>query len=288
MTTPANVFLCGRNLLSEVQDSDITQSGGTALSTMPLANLKRSSRARVWRNNSDAVTDLIVSCRNTTSERVNFVHLSRHNLETAATWRVRMYTSYDASGAASYDTGDVAALDAATLGDLDWGVEALGGRIFNGFPRFSTAYFMENTATVINSIRVTITDTGNSSNYLEASSLYFGRGVELDHNWENLHGKWSEGTKLGRTDGGSILSDGAAVYRDIQLDLKWVTEADRAELMDLLRSAGMRRDWFVAGKPGVGGEEERDSTGIFRLSAMPNISTLFYSMYSSQLKFTEA
>lgn len=285
MTTPSKFFFCARNL---VDDSTITTTDPNPENQQqPLANMKLSSRARVWRPYNDNIQDLIFSFANTTSQRVNFAALYRHNFETAATWRVRLYTTYDASGAASYDSGDIAALSAATLGDLDFGVEPLGGRIFNGFPRFSVFYFMENTATVINSVRISISDNGNSANYIEVSRAYIGKGIELTHNWENVHCNWNEGSKHERTDGGSIQTDGVLGYRELQADLKWLAPTDRAEVMDGLRYAGMRRDWFLSAYPGVGGEVERDHTLIARVSSMPKLSTLFYDMYSSQLKFAE-
>lgn len=283
MTNPSRFFYCARNLADEA----VITGTVAAVSSLPLTNLQNSDRDFVWRSTNDNAQDLIFNLSNTTSQRINFVCLWRHNLETSATWRVRLYTSYDASGAAAYDSGDVAALDSATLGELDFGVDPLGGPAFNGMPRFSVVYFMENTATVINSVRITITDTGNSAGYVEASRVYFGRGTELTYNWENLHVNWQENTKQGRTDGASIYSDGSEGFRELQADLKWVHENDRAGLMDAMRYSGMRRDWFMSGKPGVGGEEERDQTMIARITKMPNLSTLFYSVYSSQLKAGE-
>jgi hypothetical protein len=265
MTTPTKFFICGRNLA----DSAAISATVAAVATLPLTHLQNSDRDFVWRSSSDAAVDLIFNLEGGLSDRINFCHLSRHNLETAATWRVQLYPTYDASGAASYDSGTVDAMDAATLSDLDWGVDPLGGQVFDGFPRFSTVYFMENTATVINSVRITITDTGNSDGYVEAARVYFGRGVEMGRGLATLDPQWDEGTKQKRTDGGSLSSDGAENFRKMALTVKNLTAAERAELMDVARYAGMRRDVFASAYPGAGGELQRDHEGIWRFTAMP-------------------
>lgn len=286
MTTPTKFFLCARNMADEAL---ITPSVA-AYASLPASNLRRSSRSRVWRSSSAASVDLLFTWSNTSnSERINFVSLSRYNLEPAATWRVRAYPTVDGSGAASYDSGTVAAYDAATLGSLDFGVAPLGSGAFDAFlgQMASVFYFIENTATVINSVRITITDTTNSAGYVEASRAYIGRGIELAYNPKTLRMRWNEDTQQERSDGGTLTSDGSLAFREIGADLEWVTAAQRAELMDMCRWAGMRKDWYISARPGVGGEEERDHQMICRATQMPEMSTLLYNTWSSQFKFAE-
>jgi uncharacterized protein (DUF2164 family) len=285
VTTPSNLFICGRNVI----DDGTLSTSVTPYATMPVNNLKRSSRARVWRSSSAASVDIVASLASTNSERVNFVCLSRHNLESAAQWQVQLYPTYDASGAALYDSGMVAAYSAGTLGDLDFGVEPLGAGVFDSFlgQKFSVAYFNQNIADVINSIRVTVNDPTNSYQYVEASRLFAGRGVELLYNWDTLKVRWNEDTKQDRSDGGTLQSDGSLSFREIEASLKWVDNSQRAYLLDLARLAGMRKDLFLSVRPGLGGEDERDHTMICRLTAMPDVDNLFFDVWSSAFKFGE-
>lgn len=274
MTTPVRFFICGRNLVDE---ANITGSA-SAVSTLPLSNLKLSSRARVWRSSSDAEQDLVFDFEPTTSVRVNFVAMLRHNLETNGTWKNQLFSDYTGGGGSPassllYAGTTDYAIDYATLGDLDFGVDDLGGGSYSGFlgQRNSVQYFMQNTASVVNSVRTTITDTGNSANYVEASRFYIGRGFELTHGASKIDLSWKEDTTQHRTDGGSLLSDGSLAWREMEIEAK-LTSAERAELMDMFRWAGMRKDLFVSGFPGVGGEKERDYMMMCRFKEMPRIS----------------
>jgi hypothetical protein len=80
------------------------------------------------------------------------------------------------------------------------------------------------------------------------------------------------------------MSDGADNIRVAEADLRIVSAADRAELMDIFRYAGMRRDLFVCGRPGAGGEVERDATFIARLTRMPGMPVLVTGDYLWQTK----
>lgn len=179
-----------------------------------------------------------------------------------------------------------------TLGSLDWGVAPLGstGQLdsFIG-QRYSVAYFLENTA-VVNSLKVTLVDTGNSAGYLEASRLYTGKGTEFAYNPSTLACKWNEHTAQERMDGGSLASDGASSFREMVADISWVNEADRSVLMDMYRFAGKRLDLFASARPGLGGnssEEERDHTGIWRFRDMDDLSTVMYQIWKARLQLTE-
>lgn len=181
------------------------------------------------------------------------------------------------------------AVDIYTLGDLDWGIAPLGSSVFDGFlgQKHSVAYFAENT-TAINSLKVTIRDPDNEQGYIEASRLYMGRGIELTYNPDTLSCKWDEDTKQDRSAGGSLMSDGAQPFRIMTADLGVVSNEQRGELMDMFRFAGKRLDVFASARPGVGGEEERDHTGIWRFQSLDDLSVLTYQLWKSRVQLTEA
>lgn len=276
-TKPSKFFICGRNVVDEVADADI-ECSESAVATLPLRHLKNSDRDFVWRSSSADDQDLVVSFEATLSARVNFVCLHRHNGETNAKWRSQLYSDYEGGASASptpllYDSGLDFMLDYDSFGDLDFGVEPLGGGSYSGFlgQRTSVHYFMENVSDVINSVRVSFNDSGNSAGYVQASRLYVGRGFELAHGAQKIDLSWREDTSHKRTDGGSLLSDGSLTWREMEVEAK-LTAAERSELMDMFRWAGMRRDLFVSGYPGVGGEKERDYMMLCRFKEMPRIT----------------
>lgn len=273
---PSKFFICGRNIVAELDDDEITCSE-SAVSTLPLRHLKNSDRDFVWRAANDNQMELIFGFESTLSARVNFVLMHRHNLETNGQWKNGLYSDYVGGGGSPASSLLLEhaleyAIDYATLGDLDFGNEPLGGGSYSGFlgQRTSVQYFMENTATV-NSVKSTLIDTGNSAGYLQASQFFIGEGIELTHGAHKIDLRWVEDTEHKRTDGGSILSDGSLTWREMDVDAK-LTAAERAEFMDMLRYSGMRKDVFVSAYPGVGGEKERDYMMICRFKEMPRIT----------------
>lgn len=285
MTVPSNFFICGRNM------ADYSALSATSeLSTLAATNLQVSRRARTWRSTSAAVQTIRLTWADYVSERLNFVMLNRHNLENAAVWRIKCYASYDWTGTPLYDSGDIEAYETTTLGDLDFGVVPLPGGGLDPFigQRYSVHYFLENES-VINSVEIIIDDTGNGYGYIEASRLFVGRGLELSHNPNTLSVKWNENTSQERMDGGSLMSDGTAQFRDMVADLGIINGYEQAgSIFDIYRFAGKRFDVFAAARPGVGGEEERDSTGIWRISQLESMEVVVNPLWKSRLQLTEA
>jgi hypothetical protein len=290
MTTPNRFFICGRNMADSPYGAFISGSSAPLSAQFPLSNMQRTSRARVYRT-SDTALEILLSFAGGVSSRLNFVHLSRFNFSAAATWEAYGYASYDATGAALANfNGNVPELvyDASTLGELDFGVEPLGASIFDGFKgqMHATRFFMENTD-VVNSVKIIVNDT-NPSGYNEIGRVYVGRGIELAYNPATLTIAWNEKTEQKRTEGATLLSDGSVPYRKMKAEIGWVNAAQRAELMDLMREAGMRHDLFVSARSEAGGEETRDTTGIYRLKSLPDLSTVFYNVWKTTLDLEES
>lgn len=267
-TKPTKFFLCGRNLF----DESTLSATVAAEDSLPLENMQSSLRERVWRCTTGGPVDIVISMAGT-SERLNFLKLHRHNFEPAADWRIRAYTSYDGTGVPLFDTGHDPAWDASTLGSLDFGVDPFGAGIFDSFlgQMYSLEYFLQNTD-VINSIKLSLDDNGNSAGFIQASRIYTGRGVELDLDIESAELSWQNDTALDRTDGGSIASDGSLSWRELSVAAK-ITKDQRAEIMDIWRFAGKTKDLFLSVFPGdEDAEKERDYTMLCRFKEMPRIS----------------
>lgn len=279
----ANLRLCVKNA---IEFATLTASPA-AQTSLPVTNLQIPARARVWRSTDDSVQTIYITWDGS-GYYLNFLSLWRHNLESGATWRVEIFPTADWSGAASYDSGTVDAYDFATLGDLDFGVDPLGSSIFDGFlgQLYSLLYF---TRVLALSVRITITGTGNSAGWVQASHLFAGDYTELAYNPASAALAWRDDTELERSDGGTPRGEGLVTYREIDFTIPWVSDTQRSTLMDMLRYAGKRKPVFASLYPAAGGEKERDYTLIGRLAEMPNVATdgARYNLHATQLRMTE-
>lgn len=257
----ANLRICVRNAIDEA-----TLSASPAMrSTLPPSNLQIPARARVARSTDASAAQEIKFTWNGAGCYLNFLILSRHNLEPGSTWRVRLYNTPDWTGAAVYDSGTLTAVDGATLGDLDFGVDLLGAGEFDAWlgQQFSVVYF---TRVLALSGIVTMTNIGNAYGYVEASRLFAGEYTELAYNPASIDFSWPDNTEQSRSAGGSSRSDGDINYRAISVDLVFIRAEERASVADMLRHAGRRRSIFLSVFPGAGGEKERDHSLIGRIA----------------------
>ena len=187
-----------------------------------------------------------------------------------------------------YDSGTVATYSAETLGSLDFGIDPLGSGVFDGFlgQKFSTVYF--NRVLALSGI-VTINDAGNSAGYVEASRLFGGEYTEFTYNPTGINLSWAEMTEQSRAEGGSLRSDGSIAFRELDINLEWVDKNQRAQLMDMFRYAGLRKDYFISVFPTAGAEKERDYTMLAKLTKMPKLeeASKVFDNYSTTLSFSE-
>lgn len=257
----AKLRLCVRNA---IDDATLTASPAMR-TTLPPSNLQIPARARVARSVDATAAQDIKFTWNGAGYDLNFLMLSRHNLEPGSTWRIRLYNTQDWSGTAIYDSGAITAVDGATLGALDFGVDQLGAGEFDAWlgQQFSIKYFP--TVRALSGI-VTLTNIGNAYGYVEASRLFAGNYTEFAYNPSTLDFAWADNTEQSRSAGGSARSDGDIVYRTLTADLTFIKAEERANVVDMLRYAGRRKDIFLAVFPEVGGEKERDHTLIGRFA----------------------
>ncbi len=281
---PTNLVICARNAID-----DATMSASPDMvSTLPPSNLQLPARGRVARSVNAASAQDIKFTWNGAGYYLNFVILSRHNLDPGATWRLRLYSTTDWTGDLVYDSGDLTAIDGLTLGELDFGVDLLGAGSFDSFlgQQFSVHYFTRLQA--LSGI-VTVTNTGNAYGYLEASRLYAGDYLELVVNPQTVEFAWEEDTDQSRSAGGSLRSDGKISYRTISAEVQFVDESQRSDLADQLRLAGRRKDVFLSVFPDRGGELERDYTMLAKyVGRLPRLKQIGgRTQLSMQLEFEE-
>lgn len=275
----------GMKMIAVNQGDVATMTASPAVvATLPVTNLQTQPRAAVMRTTSTA--DQQVKLTWPAAKLLSAVALVRHNLSSAATWRIQVYS--DAAWTTLiYDSGAVLAAPGKALGDLAWGLDPLGASVFTGWSyAFSSLYFAPVAA---QSVKITLSDTGNAAGYLEASRLFVGAHIEPQYTVSyGVKLGWKENTVTTRTDGGSLRSDPTLPYRTLSFNLDWIVESDRAVLLDALRQVGKRQDLWVTIFPGVGGAKERDYSMTAKVVNSPDLAHPSYGTYAAQFDLEES
>ena len=245
----ANVRLVTPNA---ADDASITVSPA-AVSTLPVTNLQDSTRSKVWRSTSLAQQTINGDFAAITA--ASAIGLFHHNLSATATIRCLLYSGAGQTGSTLYDS------TATAVGT------ASAGRHSMFWPGSSGAGS--------SSFRILVRDdlsspSDNEDGYIEASRLvigdYFEPGVNMS---KGMQLSWQESTRQYRTDGGTLRSDNFDPYRRWSFRLALLTEAEREELLEIIRVIGMRQDFVISGYPTTGGATERDFSGLVKITQMP-------------------
>ncbi len=265
-------------------DSATLTADPALVATLPVTNLQDASRARVARTTSTASQQIkgVWSA----AKIISACALVRHNLTSAATWRLQLYTAADWTGLA-YDSGAILACPPKALNDLEWGVEPLGASLFTGWAlAFSSMWF---TAVNARSFIVTLADAANPAGYMEASRLFIGRYLEPQYNYDwGIKLAWREDTTQERTEGGTLRSDGFDPYRRMSFRVANLSPSDRPKFQEWARRDGLRTDVFVSAYPGDGSALERDHGMAAKLVSSPEIDHRRLSIFASEYIVEEA
>tara|TARA_R110000803_G_scaffold208889_1_gene277941 strand:+ start:28 stop:861 length:834 start_codon:yes stop_codon:yes gene_type:complete len=262
-----------------------TLSASPALvSTLPVTNLQDPTRARIARTTSLAQQQILGNL--TSLQIVNSLVLWRHNLSATATWKLELFSGANQSGTTVYDSTSLA-VQLKSLGDLEWGVDALGATVFSDWSlAYSVLWF---DAVGAASFRLTLTDPNNTSAYMEASRLmlgrYFSPAVNADY---GLGLSWVDESTQIRTAGGTLRTDAGVVYRQIAFDLSALSESERPKFIEIMRLSGKRKDLFVSVFPEAGGEKERDYAFVAKITNNHDNVTINHGYYQDTITLEES
>lgn len=268
---------------NDADSATLTASPALA-ATLPVENLQETSRYKLARSTSTASQDIkgnwsidrLISC----------CTLWRHNLTSAATLRLILYSGANQTGTTMYDSGAVDAHPTKALGDLEPGYSALGESVFTGWDwAFSTLWF---TAVWARSFKLTLADAANPAGYFQAARLVLGRHFEPFYNMNyGVEMQWDEMTGQSRTDGGSLRSESAESFRRLKFDMARINDGERARLQEIIRTLGKRGDFFISAYPGANGAKERDHAMLAKLSATPPLIYAIFGYHAAQFQLEE-
>lgn len=265
--------------------SDLATLSASPALALPASNLQTQARGQIMRTTGLATQQILGDFDQ--ARICSAIALVRHNLTSAATWRLELFAGAGQTGGTVYDSGTLTALPGYGWGEFRWGVDAWGGSIFLGWGQaFSNLWFAPVPAL---SFRLTISDPANPVGYLQASRLVLGAYFEPLRNLSyGVDVSWQENSRQTRTDGGSLRTDGRVAYRRWQLSLDFLRPDERAVVLDVFRRIGLRADLFISCYPEQGGAQERDHAGLVKLTRMPGMRRSSLEMYASALTLEES
>lgn len=273
-----------RIVTSNVSDS-ATLSSGDFAATLPVGNLQLEGRARVART-TNATGTKTVNGDLAAAAVVGACVLYNHNLTSAATWRLRLWSGVGQTGTLMHDSGTVGALPALGWGEFGWGAVPWGASVFYGWGAAFSVLWIP--AVGARSFRVEITDAANPAGYLQAKRLlvgpYFEPAVNVSY---GLQLYWEDNSTQRRTQGGSLRTDARVRFRRLKGELDHLTTAERAVAVETLHQVALRAETFISVFPGYGGALERDYSLLGKFTAMPQFTHGQVASHSAQLAFEE-
>lgn len=264
-------------------DSATLNATPAMVSTLPVANLQTQYREQLARTVGTS-TQLIEMAWATPVPLSAFV-LYRGNFSGSARWQVQVYA--DATMAdLLYDSGAAYASAPKTLGDLIWGVDALGATFYDDWGYTISALWF---APVIGKYaRITLSDPANPDSYMQASRLFAGAYVETAHAPElGAAMGWQETSVQTRTEGGTLRTEPGSHFRTLEITTRLLPENDRVRLSDLFRQTGLRGDLYVSIFPELGGAVERDHQMQGKLVKLAPTAIPVYARYDQPFSIEE-
>ena len=263
-------------LLDNVIDTSTLTSSPEVLSTLPLNNLKDSSRSLVTRTDTvlGANHTLTISGVLTGSADVNSFVIGDHNFNVNTSYRLELYS--DAAfntlkkSISSTVSADFAAEPTDTFKynipiwfDTEYGIQAFKLILTNPASDFM-AYFQIGRLFLGNSISIAI-------------------GASFGH---NIY--WNENSSQYRTEAGTLRSDIVTPNKVIEFSLNTIYESERSALQRALAITGKQKDFFISLFPeSCDPNFQIDYSGIVKMTKIPRYTEFAPSLYSAKYTVEE-
>lgn len=277
-----------------VTDNQIQQLALTAapaaVSALPVEHLKTPWRSRVMRSTPRedmTLTQWVLGNSPAKALVADCFSIHNHNLAGADVYRIELFEGPNQSGKVVYDSSFQSAAVLIPLGVWMCGVDAFGATYSDDLDKISTVWFEP---VVYQSFRLTIKSYSNPLGYIQLGMLFLGKSLRFEHNfsWGNEL-SWHTGLSLTRTEGGSLVTENKRpyAYRELTLDLDWMTDADRNSIAGKLRAAA-GQPMLMAAYPTVGSEIRRtEYTMIAKLVPDHRYHHQYINQHHTQLTFLE-
>lgn len=252
----------------------------TTAGSTTTANLKLDTKSKVWRSTSTTATLTVTF---PIAKIVGGVVLPFCNLTSEARITIR-----NGGPSGTIIANNILACPYQALGGWDWGALPLGVNAYSyGGGTYARAWFTIQSATILH---ITITDTNNSSGYLECSRLIIGSYWSPQYNTSFGIGVGSKDLSTHeRTESGDLVSNRGVRYNSMTFDLKWLTATDRLQFTSILRGGGLPTPLFISLFPDNSEDYAQEQTyQIYgKFPQLSEISHPIFGMYSTQIEIEE-
>jgi hypothetical protein len=190
------------------------------------------------------------------------IALTRHNLGSLGAVRIELLRQ----GEVIYDSGELSSALLIPAGQFTVGVDFWGATFNDQMPNES-ALVMHwlDTPLAVDSYRLTLT-AQNPEGYLEVGRIFAGLSFSPSENFNRgVSVDWQESGEHVPTESGSLRTVGLGeLRRKFNLQLDWLNEVDRQQLVNQLVKSGKGSDLLVSLYPGAGGMKELEHAMVCR------------------------
>lgn len=250
---------------------------------LPIANTQRSERSRVWRS-ADLQTQVITATL-PDGGFVDCIALARHNLAGAGILKIQFFN-------AGAQVGETITAPTALLipaGVWRAGIDGWAASYNDEMPAGSPLgiHWLDQPI-AIDSYTITL-DSGGPDSYMEVGRIFIGLSISptVNFNW-GVGVEWQESGEHIPTEAGSLRTVGGSdLRRRFSLQLDWLNDADRIQLVNQLVSVGLGADLLVALYPEGSELLQLEHTMVCRREASFGHTHSHYQNWTAPLAFIE-
>lgn len=270
-------------IVNEADDATISQSIGTAFSTLPLTHVQLYSNSRVFR--SPDINQVQFSLTWTVPKILSGFALWRHNMSSSSTWRIEVFAD-QAMTQLMYDSNTLQAVEQKAIGELDWLIDPLVSAAVESRYQSSDHWFDDIAA---QAVRVTINDPDNEKGFIDITRIYVGRAIQPAINFSYGHSfGWLSQAQAKRTAGGTRFNKKEARPRKVGFSLDYISEQDRPHFVNAINKTGDDTDWYISMFPALGGQKERHYAFACMFTTLPTFTGSNNNTFSSGYEIEEA
>jgi len=270
-------------------------TGGSWLTALPLANLQDSSDTRLStlaRSTNVQPASTLIDIDLGTLRDLRVMAILRHNLSLTATIRFQFWTD-TARTQLAYDTGTLLVwLPFYPAGSLPWGHPSLwDGKILqedrDGY-QFDFIRALPNQV-VVRSVRVEISDTGNSDGYVELARCILAPAWQPPVNF--IYGNtvgWESDATISKSLGGRRFINEQAKRRTAACTIEHLDPGiAMSSVMEMQRRLGMSGELIYVHDPTVTSQAEWQRSFLCNLEELSPIENPYFNANTAGFKLLE-
>jgi hypothetical protein len=182
----------------------------------------------------------------TTAQTIGGVVLPCTNLSSAATIRVQLYSDNNFTTTVGGTTSAISACTNSPIANLTTSIPT--GNLFQLGVLSKAAFWFPTNVSNVQSMRISITDTTNPATTIDCARIVCGSYWQPTYNAsrDGLDLNITDTSQNSRTDAGDLVTDRGFINDELSLSLSLLTDTDRNNLLQIIRTAGVNRNILVS------------------------------------------